>query len=58
MKDSKGGFMVEEDEGRKEESEAILKKRELMQQLKKPFFDPGTSHLDGIKCSTQSEPGR
>jgi hypothetical protein len=41
MKDSKGGFMVDEDEGRKEESEAILKKRELMQQLKKPFFDPG-----------------
>ena len=42
MKDSKGGFMVDEDEGKKEESEAILKKRELMQQLKKPFFDPGT----------------
>ena len=41
MKDSKGGFMVDEDEGRKEESEAILKKRELLQQLKKPFFDPG-----------------
>lgn len=44
MKDSKGGFMVDEDEGKKEESEAILKKRELMQQLKKPFFDPGTSY--------------
>lgn len=42
MKDSKGGFMVDEDEGRKEESEAILKKRERLQQLKKPFFDPGT----------------
>ena len=41
MKDSKGGFMVDEDEGRKEESEAILKKRELLQQLKKPFIDPG-----------------
>jgi len=41
MKDSKGGFIVDEDEGRKEESEAILKKRELLQQLKKPFFDPG-----------------
>jgi hypothetical protein len=52
MKDSKGGFMVEEDEGRKEESEAILKKRELMQQLKKPFFDPGSTHSDGINCST------
>jgi len=44
MKDSKGGFMVDEDEGRKEESEAILKKRELLQQLKKPFFDPGASY--------------
>jgi len=43
MKDSKGGFMVDEDEGRKEESEAILKRRELLQQLKKPFFDPAPS---------------
>ena len=43
MKDSKGGFMVDEDDGKKEESEAILKKRELLQQLKKPFFDPGMS---------------
>jgi len=35
--------MVDEDAGKKEESEAILKKRELLQQRKKPFFDPGTS---------------
>jgi len=41
MKDTKGGFMVE-DEGRKEESEAILKRRELLEQLKKPVFDPGS----------------
>jgi hypothetical protein len=34
--------MVDDDEGRKDESEAILKKREAMQRLKKPFFDPGT----------------
>lgn len=33
--------MVEDDQARKDESEAILKKRELMQQLRKPFFDPG-----------------
>lgn len=45
MKDSKGGFMVDEDGGKKEESEAILKKRELLQQLKKPFFDPGMLSL-------------
>jgi hypothetical protein len=43
MKDSKGGFMVEEAEGRKEEPEAIPQKRELLQQLKAPFFDPGES---------------
>jgi DNA-repair protein complementing XP-A cells len=43
MKDSKGGFMVDEDEGRKEESEAILKRRELLDQLKKPVFDPRIS---------------
>jgi len=42
MKDSKGGFMVDEDEGKKEESEAILKRRELLEQLKKPVFDPGS----------------
>jgi len=41
MKDSKGGFMVEEDGGKTEESEAILKRRELLEQYKKPFFDPG-----------------
>lgn len=41
MKDTKGGFMVDEDEGRKEESEAILKRRELLERLKKPVFDPG-----------------
>jgi hypothetical protein len=46
MKDSKGGFMVEDDESRKEESEAILKKREMLQELKKPFFDPGTLHIN------------
>lgn len=54
MKDSKGGFMVDEDEGRKDESEAILKKRELLQQLKKPFFDPGTSH-NGTKLTYSAE---
>jgi hypothetical protein len=43
MKDSKGGFMVEEDAGKKEESEAILKRRELLEQYKKPVFDPRTS---------------
>jgi hypothetical protein len=32
--------MVDEDEGRKEESEAILKRKELLDQLKKPVFDP------------------
>ena len=46
--------MVDEDEGRKDESEAILKKRELLQQLKKPFFDPGTSH-NGIKLTYSTE---
>ena len=54
MKDSKGGFMVDEDEGRKEESEAILKKRELLQQLKKPFFDPGRL-MSGVKIDSSSE---
>jgi len=34
--------MVDEDEGKKEESEAILKRRELLEQLKKPVFDPGS----------------
>ena len=43
MKDSKGGFMVEEDEARIAESEAILKRRELLEQMKKPFFDPAPS---------------
>jgi len=56
MKDSKGGFMVDEDEGRKEESEAILKKRELLQQLKKPFFDPGAeSSKEKLTNSTKSQ---
>jgi hypothetical protein len=43
MKDTKGGFMVDEGEGKKEESEAILKRRDLLEQLKKPVFDPGIS---------------
>jgi DNA-repair protein complementing XP-A cells len=43
MKDSKGGFMVDEDEGRREETKTILERRELLQQLKKPFFDPAPS---------------
>jgi hypothetical protein len=54
MKDSKGGFMVDDDEARKDESEAILKKREAMQQLKKPFFDPGMAYGDEVDCSSQS----
>lgn len=33
--------MVDEDQGKKEESEAILKRREQLQQSKRPFFDPG-----------------
>jgi hypothetical protein len=54
MKDSKGGFMVDDDEARKDESEAILKKREAMQQLKKPFFDPGMTYGDEVDCSSKS----
>lgn len=41
MKDSKGGFMVEEDEAKQVESETILKRREQLERFKKPFFDPG-----------------
>ena len=40
--------MVDDDEGKKEESEAILKKRELLKQLKTPFSDPGTSSLKKV----------
>ena len=46
--------MVDDDEARKDESEAILKKREAMQQLKKPFFDPGMTYGDEVDCSSKS----
>jgi len=42
--------MVDEDQGKKEESEAILRRREQVQQFKGPFFDPGMfcQHLANI----------
>jgi hypothetical protein len=43
MKDSKGGFMVDDDEAKKAESEAILNRHEQLDKYKKPFFDPRMS---------------
>lgn len=51
--------MVDDDEARKDESEEIMKRREAMQQLKKPFFDPGTTtYSDEINCSPMSRSRR
>jgi hypothetical protein len=58
MKDSKGGFMVEEDDGRKEESDRILKRKELLEQLKKPFFDPRKLIAFFTNSSTEHKPSR
>jgi len=33
--------MVDDEEEKRDESEAIMQRREAMEQLKKPFFDPG-----------------
>jgi len=37
--------MVDEDEEKRDESEAIMQRRETLEQLKKPFFDPGMLSL-------------
>ena len=51
--DSKGGFMVDEvDPLNKEESEKILRRKEELERMKKPIFDPAPAinPKDNPKC--------
>jgi hypothetical protein len=51
--------MVDDDnDAKKDESDKILKRKELLDQLKKPFFDPGVIPPVLAETSTQYQPRR